>query len=197
MPIGDILIRDRGYNENTIPHTMNYINYEKAIVVQYRVELVGSTHNVMENPGNIKTGAALNALLSALTQGVCYWKTLTAAEWAARKLAHELLEKAGVVVKRKQRSDAGKSKNPHRTATGKVIQEAGKARPHKRRKAVKSVRTVQEDHEEEGEAVGKDRGDEDEAEDSDEEEEGSGGDEGEGDDDDEVEEDGDEESDEE
>lgn len=117
---------------------MNYVNYEKAIVLVYGVDLVGSTHDVMENPGNIKTGAALNALLSALSQGVCYWRILTADEWAARRHAYEVLELAGQVLKRKQRCDVGLA----RTGTGKT---SAQAQPRKKQKTYTSTEMVHDD----------------------------------------------------
>lgn len=143
-PSGEVLIRDRGYNENTIPHAMNYVNYNKAIVAEYGVELAGWTHDKLENPGNIKTGLALNTLLSALAQGVCYWRTLSSGEWETKKQAQDVLEKAGTAKKRKQRSDAGKTRHPQRTATGKTIQisEANQARPRKKQKNTTSARMV-------------------------------------------------------
>lgn len=156
---GEILIRDCGYNDSTIPHAMNYVNYDKEIVVKYGVHLTGWTHDKFENPGNIKTGLGLNMLLSALAHGLCYWQTLSMEEWGAKKHAQVLLEEARAAKKRKKRSDAGKSKVQW-TATGKKKERADANRPRtrKRQKTGKSVPAVrnnshEEDKEEDEEDV--------------------------------------------
>ncbi|KAF7984939.1 hypothetical protein HWV62_9859 [Athelia sp. TMB] len=177
--LGEVLIRDRGYTEDTIPYAMNYANYEKAIVVKYGVHLAGWTHDKFENPGNIKTGTALNALLSALALGTCYWQTLSAEEWGARKLAYAALEAAGAARKRKIRSDAGKSKHPHRTSTGKRINVSKDVRPPKKQqKTAKSARIIRDseddddEEEEEGEEGEEDAAISNEEEDSGDDEDG-------------------------
>lgn len=160
---------------------MNYVSYEKAIVVTYGVELLGYTLDKLENPGNIRAAADLNALLSALAQGVCYWRTLSADEWKARREAYALLEIAGAVKKRKLRSDVGKTKNPHRTATGKIIQQPDQAGPRKKQKTTKSAEVVQPDSEEEqDDEAGGDEEQDDEAGDDEEQDDEAGDDEDDG-----------------
>ncbi|KIL55366.1 hypothetical protein M378DRAFT_34696, partial [Amanita muscaria Koide BX008] len=89
---------------------MNYINYDKSIVLKPHVKLVSWPPNLkFTNPASITNVEDLRVLRNALRARTCTWVTISDRE--ARKAASSIEERetTGEVVgrKRKQRSDKG------------------------------------------------------------------------------------------
>ncbi|KAH9929137.1 hypothetical protein B0H21DRAFT_826223 [Amylocystis lapponica] len=151
---------------------MNYVNYEKEIVLKYGVELHGWTHEKFANPSNLSTSVSpLRILLDAIEQGECRFVRLTATERAAKEKDYDRRAAAGEVPKRKKRKDAGgkhvsqgkKRARPERgddsSSSSDDDNEPDGERPNKRarpgkRKAVKSAATVPTDDEDNGADAG-------------------------------------------
>lgn len=117
--------------------TMNYASYSTAIVLQYKVKLVGWTHSKIVSPSEIGSIQDLRVLRDALRSGECKWVRLTKSqvdEYTAE------LEKEGqaVVKKRKTRSDKGTSRKA-KTGGAEVV-----ASTSKRRKLAKDTYSSQE-----------------------------------------------------
>ncbi|KAG2034685.1 hypothetical protein BDR03DRAFT_823856, partial [Suillus americanus] len=90
--------------------TMNYNNYNTAIIETYAVKLVGWPQGVkFISPSNIGTVGEIRKLRDALKARTCYWAALTPAEVKLHTAELDACRSAGQVVRqpRKKRSDAG------------------------------------------------------------------------------------------
>ncbi|EPS96917.1 hypothetical protein FOMPIDRAFT_1129521, partial [Fomitopsis schrenkii] len=88
---------------------MSYKNFERDIVVEYGIDIVGWTHPTWKDPSKLSTSLpALQTLLDALNSGACRFVRLSKPEHAKRKAAHEAKVKSGEIVPRKIGSDAGR-----------------------------------------------------------------------------------------
>ncbi|KAG1863754.1 hypothetical protein F4604DRAFT_1587068 [Suillus subluteus] len=93
--------------------TMNYSNYETAVVETYAVRLIGWPASIkFINPSNIGTVGDIRKLRDALKARTCYWTALTPVEVKAHTAELDVRRSAGEVVRkpRKKRSDAGGSR---------------------------------------------------------------------------------------
>ncbi|KAG1841140.1 hypothetical protein DFJ58DRAFT_688835 [Suillus subalutaceus] len=142
--------------------TMNYNNYEMAIIETYAVKLVGWPQGIkFTSPSNIGTVGEIRKLRDALKDQTCYWAALTPAEVKVHSAELDARRSAGQVVRqpRKKRSDAGitrKRKAP--PTTGQAHKE--NRRPSKKvkkntsaqhREAPKSAEFIESSDEEEDE----------------------------------------------
>ncbi|KAG2140353.1 hypothetical protein BD769DRAFT_1662908 [Suillus cothurnatus] len=142
--------------------TMNYNNYNTAIIETYAVKLVGWPQGVkFISPSNIRTVGEIRKLRDALKARTCYWAALTPAEVKLHTAELDACRSAGQVVRqpRKKRSDAGvarKCKAP--PTTGQAHKE--NRRPSKKvkknssaqhREAPKSAEFIESSDEEEDE----------------------------------------------
>ncbi|KAG1846243.1 hypothetical protein DFJ58DRAFT_686603 [Suillus subalutaceus] len=142
--------------------TMNYNNYETAIIETYAVKLVGWPQGIkFTSPSNIGTVGEIRKLRDALKDQTCYWAALTPAEVKVHSAELDARRLAGQVVRqpRKKRSDAGitrKRKAP--PTTGQAHKE--NRRPSKKvkkntsaqhREAPKSAEFIESSDEEEDE----------------------------------------------
>ncbi|KAG2063908.1 hypothetical protein BDR04DRAFT_1062380 [Suillus decipiens] len=142
--------------------TMNYNNYNTAIIETYAVKLVGWPQGVkFISPSNIGTVGEIRKLRDALKARTCYWAALTPAEVKLHTAELDACRSAGQVVRqpRKKRSDAGvarKCKAP--PTTGQAHKE--NRRPSKKvkknssaqhREAPKSAEFIESSDEEEDE----------------------------------------------
>jgi hypothetical protein len=94
--------------------TMNYINYDRAIVEKYKAKLVGWPKGLkFANPSAIGTVDDIRALRNALKTGECKWIALTKRQQAEHTKMLTDKQEAGEVVgkKRKERSDKGKKRD--------------------------------------------------------------------------------------
>ncbi|KAG1777848.1 hypothetical protein EV702DRAFT_968727 [Suillus placidus] len=92
--------------------TMNYNNYNTAIIETYAVQLVGWPPGInFISPSNIGTVGEIWRIRDALKACTCYWTTLTPAEVKTHTANLNERRSAGEIVKkpRKKRSDAGTS----------------------------------------------------------------------------------------
>lgn len=92
--------------------TMNYSNYETAVVETYAVRLIGWLASIkFINPSNIGTVGDIRKLRDALKARTCYWTALMPVEVKAHTAELDVRRSAGEVVRkpRKKRSDAGGS----------------------------------------------------------------------------------------
>ncbi|KIO07401.1 hypothetical protein M404DRAFT_23904 [Pisolithus tinctorius Marx 270] len=91
---------------------MNYLNYERSIILAYGVKLVGWPTDVkFVNPSSIGVISEVIRLRDALCSGACFWKKLSKcerqeflAQWESRVTAGE-----AVLKPRKKRADVGVS----------------------------------------------------------------------------------------
>jgi hypothetical protein len=97
--------------------SMNYINYEEAIVQRYGIDLVGWTYEKFVNPSEFSsTLGPLRRLIDAINAGDCKFVKLTAEECRKRLQTYKAKIVAGELKarERKIRSDAGKKKKRKR-----------------------------------------------------------------------------------
>ena len=93
---------------------MQYVNYERAIVLQLGIELCGWTHPVWANPSELSTSLPpLQMLLDAIKSGNCKFVELTREELKAREKEYQRKVQAGEIQvgTRKKRKDAGKKRS--------------------------------------------------------------------------------------
>lgn len=91
--------------------SMNYVNYEEAIVVRYKVELVGWPSGVpFVKPSQIRSVGKLQKLRDALFSKTCYWKSMSAQGYSDYVADLEQRRAGGeqVGTVRKVRSDKNK-----------------------------------------------------------------------------------------
>ncbi|KAF8344691.1 hypothetical protein F5887DRAFT_850888, partial [Amanita rubescens] len=97
---------------------MNYQNYDKSIVLKYKVKLDGWPVNIkFANPSDISTVDEIRSLRQALQTGNCHWVRLSEAQYTEHVNNVTQREDSGQAVghKRKERSDKGKR---HRVRAG-------------------------------------------------------------------------------
>ncbi|KAF8335250.1 hypothetical protein F5887DRAFT_892057 [Amanita rubescens] len=90
---------------------MNYQNYDKSIVLKYKVRLTGWLNNLkFVNPSHISTVDEIRMLRHSLQVGTCHWVRLSQAEVAEHANNIIQLQQNGETVgrKRKERSDKGR-----------------------------------------------------------------------------------------
>ncbi|KIN94170.1 hypothetical protein M404DRAFT_72877, partial [Pisolithus tinctorius Marx 270] len=91
---------------------MNYLNYERSIILAYSIKLVGWPTDIkFVNPSSIGVISEVIRLRDALRSGACFWKKLSkrerqefSAQWESQVTAGE-----AVLKPRKKRADAGVS----------------------------------------------------------------------------------------
>ncbi|RDX41193.1 hypothetical protein OH76DRAFT_1489686 [Lentinus brumalis] len=99
-------------NKNIV---MQYKAYEKDIVIENGVELVGWTHDVFACPSSLPPALEpLQKLLQAIDDGQCHFKRLTASEVTARRKEFERKVAEGTVPARKERADKGQKRGKYR-----------------------------------------------------------------------------------
>ncbi|KAG6888716.1 hypothetical protein C0992_007675 [Termitomyces sp. T32_za158] len=101
---------------------MNYLNYDTAIIEKYHVNLAGWPSRIpFGSPSNISTVDDIRLLRSALRDGDCKWRFLTAEEQREhdRKLAEARGQGVTIGKKRKERSDKGKPRNQEKAQQSK------------------------------------------------------------------------------
>ncbi|GBE84240.1 hypothetical protein SCP_0602180 [Sparassis crispa] len=87
---------------------MNYVNYERDIVLKYGITLQGWTHEKWANPSDLSTSPPpLRTLLAALESGTCKFEQLTSEELKKRTEEYDQKVAAGEAVARKKRKDTG------------------------------------------------------------------------------------------
>ena len=88
---------------------MQYVNYERDIVLRHGIELRGWTHPVWANPSELSTSLPpLQGLLDAIKTGNCKFVRLTREERTLREVAYnEKVALGEIHVGRKKRKDAG------------------------------------------------------------------------------------------
>jgi hypothetical protein len=88
---------------------MNYVNYDDAIVIPFRVKLAGYPLKDFASPSTISNTADLRTLRDAYKTGSCKWVRLTEAEVEAHAKDIEVRRKNGETIgkARKKRKDAG------------------------------------------------------------------------------------------
>lgn len=136
---------------------MNYISYEKVIVLQHHVRICGwpEVIGAFRAPSRITPLDNVRLLLEALESGTCHWAKMTAEEVEKYREEVNRREQAGEVVGtiRKVRSDKGGT--------------------HSYRKRVRDEGEEDEDEDEEDEDEDEDEEDEDEDEEDEEDDEKS------------------------
>ena len=92
---------------------MQYLNYERDIVLRYGVVLEGWTHSLWANPSELSTSLEpLRQLVDALKSGSCKFVKLTREDWEKRRKEYYAKIDSGEIRsrERKKRSDAGKKR---------------------------------------------------------------------------------------
>ncbi|KAI0038358.1 hypothetical protein FA95DRAFT_1505777 [Auriscalpium vulgare] len=106
--------------------SMNFDNYETAIVLNMSVKLIGWTCGEIRSPSKIGSVCDLRDLRNALKTGMCRWVKLSKAQAKAHETALRTREAAGETVgkKRKSRSDKGKPRPHTRKRTAKQVNDS-------------------------------------------------------------------------
>lgn len=102
---------------------MNYVNYDRAIMEKYKVQLRGWPVNIVfQNPSDIGLIDKLRALREALRTGTCMWVRMSKAEENEHAAMLKRTQDAGGVVgkPRKTRSDKGTKRK--RTDAGEEVE---------------------------------------------------------------------------
>ena len=88
---------------------MQYKNFERDIVVEYGVDLVGWTHPSFKCPAKLSTSLPpLQTLLDALESGACRFVRLSKPERTRRRAEYQRKVASGDIITRKPRSDIGR-----------------------------------------------------------------------------------------
>ncbi|TFK82408.1 hypothetical protein K466DRAFT_603716 [Polyporus arcularius HHB13444] len=104
---------------------MQYKSYEKDIVIDHGVELVGWTHEVFSCPSSLSPALEpLQKLLQVIDDGQCHFKRLRTDEVKARRQEYERKQAEGIVPTRKECADKGKKRGKYRPRK-KVIEQDG------------------------------------------------------------------------
>lgn len=95
---------------------MQYVNYERDIVLRFGIELIGWTHPTWINPSELSTSLPpLQALLDAIKSGTCKFVRLTHGDRKVREAEYYKKVEAGEIdIGRKKRKDAGKKRGPRK-----------------------------------------------------------------------------------
>ncbi|OBZ65923.1 hypothetical protein A0H81_14083 [Grifola frondosa] len=92
---------------------MNYVSYERDIVLLYGIELVGWTMDKWANPSDLSNSIPpLQKLYSALESGQCHFVRVGMTDLNERRKAYDAKVAAGLVPPRKTRKDAGTKRAP-------------------------------------------------------------------------------------
>ena len=87
---------------------MNYLNFERDIVVKYGIDIVGWTYETFINPSEMSTSLPpLRKLSDAIKDGTCRFVRLSQSEHRAREKEYFRKVDAGEVATRKERQDKG------------------------------------------------------------------------------------------
>ena len=88
---------------------MNYVNYDKAIMLLHGVKIIGWPLEAFVSPSDVTNVIEIRKLRDAWKSGSCKWVRLTEAELNAHAASLEEREKNGKTIRkpRKKRSDAG------------------------------------------------------------------------------------------
>ncbi|EPS95022.1 hypothetical protein FOMPIDRAFT_37516, partial [Fomitopsis schrenkii] len=114
---------------------MSYKNFERDIVVEYGINIVGWSHPTWKDPSKLSTSLpALQTLLDALNSGACHFVRLSKPEHAKRKAAHEAKVKSGEIVPRKIRSDAGRKRQKRKKTSRDAESSDEENRPARKRR---------------------------------------------------------------
>lgn len=116
--------------------TMNYQNYEKAIVLVYGVKLDGWPEGLpFLAPSHMHTVLEVRTLRDALVTGACYWKKLNQRELEDLRMDIQRRSDAGEVIGtvRKKRSDAGKTRKRKDGASDPTMADGAKRTRRSRR----------------------------------------------------------------
>ena len=136
---------------------MQYVNYEKGIVQQYGVELIGWTHDKFTNPSKLSTAVEpLCKLLNAIKGGDCKLIKLTVKEHKKRLETYRAKVHSGEVKVRskKTHSDAGKKRKNRKVVHSEssegsdsegTVTDSGPSKKRKHQQIIKSSSTVQDD----------------------------------------------------
>ncbi|KAJ7291855.1 hypothetical protein C8J57DRAFT_999582, partial [Mycena rebaudengoi] len=92
---------------------MNYENYLKAVVLGYKVKLVGWPEVIpFKNLTNIHTVNIMQILYNTLEDGSCHWVKLSNAELVKSRETYYAKVEAGEIEprKRKERADKGQKR---------------------------------------------------------------------------------------
>jgi hypothetical protein len=95
---------------------MQYLNYERDIVLRHGVVLEGWTHSTWANPSELSTSLEpLRRLLDALKNDTCKFVKLTTAQRQKRQEEYNKKVDSGEiqVQERQKRKDAGKKRKQH------------------------------------------------------------------------------------
>ncbi len=103
---------------------MQYKTYEKDIVIEQGVELIGWTHDVFACPSSLPNALEpLQKLLHAIDDGACHFKRLSHSEIATRRKDYEAKAANGQLPARKERVDKGVKRGKYRARKKPVQQE--------------------------------------------------------------------------
>ncbi|OBZ76607.1 hypothetical protein A0H81_03870 [Grifola frondosa] len=90
---------------------MNYVNYEREIILCYGIKLVGWTADKWVNPSDLSNAIApLQKLLKALEDGSCHFERMPPAELVEQQERYDQSMEAGLVTARKVRKNLGKKR---------------------------------------------------------------------------------------
>lgn len=126
---------------------MNYVNYEKAIMLLHGVKIVGWPLEAFVSPSDVTNVIDIRKLRDAWKSGACKWVRLTAAELNIHAASLEEQENDGEAVgkPRKKRSDAGvthgKRKRDNKENAGPSAKRS-KGSQRGAKKAVKAVKAA-------------------------------------------------------
>lgn len=127
---------------------MNYVNYEKAIMLLHGVKIVGWPLEAFVSPSDVTNVIDIRKLRDAWKSGACKWVRLTAAELNIHAASLEEREKNGETVgkPRKKRSDAGvtrgKRKRDDKENAGPSAKRSKGSQHGAKKKAAKVVKTA-------------------------------------------------------
>jgi hypothetical protein len=123
---------------------MNYVNYEKAIMLLHGVKIVGWPLEAFVSPSDVTNVIDIRKLRDAWKSGACKWVRLTAAELNIHAASLEEREKNGEAVgkPRKKRSDAGVTRGKRKRDNKENAGPSAKRSKGSQRGAKKAVKAV-------------------------------------------------------
>ncbi|EMD35107.1 hypothetical protein CERSUDRAFT_97023 [Gelatoporia subvermispora B] len=126
---------------------MNYITFERDIVLRYSIDLKGWPLEKFVNPSELSTSIPpLLSLKEALDNGTCHFVKLNAVQLAEREEKYRAALESGTEQPRKKRKDAGKSRGRRSGQQDDGTHEPDGGQPSKRRKTQhKSAEIVPDD----------------------------------------------------
>ena len=123
---------------------MNYVNYEKAIMLLHGVKIVGWPLEAFISLSDVTNVIDIRKLRDAWKSGACKWVRLTAAELNIHAASLEEREKNGEAVgkPRKKRSDAGVTRGKRKRDNKENAGPSAKRSKGSQRGAKKAVKAV-------------------------------------------------------